>query len=291
MIVLSAALVFLAIILLIVGFASNTLGLIFACIALCLLALGLIMVGVLQRREDTVVPVGAQPVPRPDAAPVPVPAGRSPLAPANPDPSPRPAPPPAPAPVDDRYAGAPASPDDDSGMAWVIDGRPHYHRQGCAQLADGEPVPVDLSDAVDDGFLPCPVCRAEPSPPTAAGTDAEVDAGGPGPVPPTSGGSSRAPLVERPAAPRRAPVAEPVAAVPTEPPAAVPTEPPAAVPTEPPAAVPTEPPAAVPVLILPGRGRYHRPTCRYVAGAPEAVPMPKDEAIRSGYESCPVCTS
>src|SRR4051794_21753107 len=53
---------------------------------------------------------------------------------------------------------------------WVVDGRPAYHRPGCAELAGQEEEPVPLSQALEDGFTPCAIC----APPT--GTAPEVPA-------------------------------------------------------------------------------------------------------------------
>ena len=43
------------------------------------------------------------------------------------------------------------------GEVWVVDGRPRFHRSGCAELTGlpGESIPV--AQAVEDGFLPCPL--------------------------------------------------------------------------------------------------------------------------------------
>lgn len=43
------------------------------------------------------------------------------------------------------------------------------------------------------------------------------------------------------------------------------------------------------VIIVPGRGRYHRPGCRF-ADVPIAKPMPVATARRRGYVACSVCT-
>lgn len=49
----------------------------------------------------------------------------------------------------------------DDRIIWVIDERPLYHRQGCFHLSDGEPIPLDVEEAREDGFVPCPVCRPD----------------------------------------------------------------------------------------------------------------------------------
>jgi hypothetical protein len=42
---------------------------------------------------------------------------------------------------------------------WVIDGRPRYHRREC-EIIDGQDAePVPLSQASEDGFIPCALCE------------------------------------------------------------------------------------------------------------------------------------
>jgi methylphosphotriester-DNA--protein-cysteine methyltransferase len=49
----------------------------------------------------------------------------------------------------------------DEDAVWVVDGRPRYHRPGCAQLAGVPAEPIPRSQARTDGFTPCPRCDPE----------------------------------------------------------------------------------------------------------------------------------
>src|SRR5580765_8375743 len=51
---------------------------------------------------------------------------------------------------------------------WVVDGRPDYHRSGCAQIAGLDAIDIPFDQAVEDGFSPCPVCSVAPAAPAAA---------------------------------------------------------------------------------------------------------------------------
>lgn len=55
-------------------------------------------------------------------------------------------------------AAEPSGPDD----VWVVDGRPRFHRPGCAVLTGEDAEAIPPADAVADGFIPCPVCQPEP---------------------------------------------------------------------------------------------------------------------------------
>src|SRR4051794_14577136 len=58
---------------------------------------------------------------------------------------------------------ASSRPDD----VWVVDGRPAYHRSGCAELAGRTSEPIPLGQALEDGFTPCATC----APATGAGAE------------------------------------------------------------------------------------------------------------------------
>lgn len=51
-----------------------------------------------------------------------------------------------------------AEPDD----VWVVDGRPRYHRPGCALIPRESAEQIPLEQALEDGFVPCPVCQPDP---------------------------------------------------------------------------------------------------------------------------------
>lgn len=55
-------------------------------------------------------------------------------------------------------AESPPRPDPD---VWVVDGRPRYHREGCQILSDQDAEVVPLSQADEDGFIPCSLCEPE----------------------------------------------------------------------------------------------------------------------------------
>ena len=55
-------------------------------------------------------------------------------------------------------AESPPRPDPD---VWVVDGRPRYHREGCQILSDQDAEVVSLSQADEDGFIPCSLCEPE----------------------------------------------------------------------------------------------------------------------------------
>jgi hypothetical protein len=44
---------------------------------------------------------------------------------------------------------------------WVVDGRPRYHRGGCQILNDQDAEVIPLSQADEDGFIPCSLCEPE----------------------------------------------------------------------------------------------------------------------------------
>lgn len=62
-----------------------------------------------------------------------------------------------------RTAGGPQSaqsaPGVDDRDVWVIDGRPRYHRRAC-EIIDGQNAQaVPLTQASEDGFIPCSLCQ------------------------------------------------------------------------------------------------------------------------------------
>lgn len=56
-------------------------------------------------------------------------------------------------------SAAPAArPDPD---VWVVDGRPRYHRANCEIIQAQHPEAIPLSQADEDGFIPCSLCQPE----------------------------------------------------------------------------------------------------------------------------------
>jgi hypothetical protein len=41
---------------------------------------------------------------------------------------------------------------------WVVDGRPRYHLRSCVLVTEWEPEAIPRTQALEDGFVPCPVC-------------------------------------------------------------------------------------------------------------------------------------
>jgi hypothetical protein len=58
-------------------------------------------------------------------------------------------------------ASAVATPPRPDPEVWVVDGRPRYHREGCQILDNQDAEVVPLSQADEDGFIPCSLCEPE----------------------------------------------------------------------------------------------------------------------------------
>jgi hypothetical protein len=44
---------------------------------------------------------------------------------------------------------------------WVVDGRPRYHRKDCDIMHDQPAEAIPLSQAPEDGFIPCSLCEPD----------------------------------------------------------------------------------------------------------------------------------
>jgi hypothetical protein len=44
---------------------------------------------------------------------------------------------------------------------WVVDGRPRYHRERCDIIHDQPVESIPLSQATEDGFIPCSLCEPD----------------------------------------------------------------------------------------------------------------------------------
>ncbi len=322
MIVVSGSLVAVALVLLVVGLKVS-LGYIYASIGVSVLAFVVLGLAARQRRAAPATAVLATAAPdralRQDAAwsELPEPADRDPAGYADPDPlgwqpprevglpgwrsGPEPEPP-----VED---------DDDllededllggeryGGTVLVVPGRPRYHVPGCRYLQGKESADLDVLDAREEGFRPCGICRPDVvlaeelseaelvaelgeqrrdvvhlEPGAAAYgdeldlLDLPVDDGPPGH--PGLEHMRPAPVAtkRRPASSRIVPEpgAEPVRRSADRPHAAAP---------------PVED-----VVLVPERGRYHRPTCRYARGVASAQRMGADAARAAGHQPCGIC--
>jgi hypothetical protein len=64
-------------------------------------------------------------------------------------------------PAEPVRASAVATPPRPDPEVWVVDGRPRYHREGCQILDNQDAEVVPLSQADEDGFIPCSLCEPE----------------------------------------------------------------------------------------------------------------------------------
>jgi len=175
-IVISGALVLVALVLLIVGVVAPELNYVYASIIVSLASGIFLLVGIVQRRRT---PASAK-TPAPDettqkdaAAPAKGDAAADDIAPvtvALPASSPRPAR--AREPETGSVAIATAEPeapaaeqfDDDeelAGYVLVVPGRPRYHIDGCRYIAGKDVEELDVRDARDEGFTACGVCQPD----------------------------------------------------------------------------------------------------------------------------------
>jgi hypothetical protein len=179
----------------------------------------------------------------------------------------------------------------------VVDGHPHYHEAGCAELVGEDVVPIPFSQATGDGFSPCPRCigaatpaTAEPEAPVGETVPPEAE-----PAAPPTSEPVAAPVSETVAEPVAVPASEPVAEA-AQPEAAQPeaAQPEAARPeaVAAPSDVVTEPePAAQAVQevwVLEGRPRYHRRDCLIIKGQ-QAQAMSSAQAEAAGFHPCSLC--
>lgn len=292
MIVISGALVIVALGLLIAGLVvSSGLVLVYASIGVSVLSAVFLFLGVRQRRgDDDGARVAATPgLAAAGAAPAVAAAPAAPAAaPASSDEGVRTVPPrqPAapvlvgadpvaaePAPVSASQPGEAAA-----GEVFVVPGRPRYHAAGCRYLSGRETETRSVAEAQAEGFAACGVCRPDEAS-SVASPAAEPAAPAPVPAAPRR----RAPQT------RTAQVdsAEAVAARQATPDDDEPQ-------TAPARAVDAAAPAPArsrgeTVVVIPERGRYHRPECRYVRGVEGAREMTKTGARRQGYSACGVC--
>ncbi len=147
MIVISGALVLVALVLLIIGVTQQGLDFVYGSIAVSLVALVFLVVGILQRRGEPV-------------------AAGSPA--ADVDPSPAGATDGQPVPARGARAAVVAEPALEAeeelsfgGAVLVVAGRPRYHIDGCRYLTGKDAEELDVLDARDEGFTACGVCKPD----------------------------------------------------------------------------------------------------------------------------------
>lgn len=140
MIVISGALVLVALVLLVIGVAVPDLDFVYASIVVSLVSLAFLIVGIVQRRGES---------PAAGTAPVPVSLTE--------DASGQPA-------ADQEVtavAGVKPADSELGGTVLVVSGRPRYHIDGCRFVAGKQAEQVDVLDARDEGFTPCGVCKPD----------------------------------------------------------------------------------------------------------------------------------
>ena len=309
MIVISGALVLVALVLLVLGLTMQDLNFVYGSIAVSLVSFVFLVIGILQRRGEQPTPATAGPEVRDDSAPAAAPAVSQDPAPTAPVAAPaartslrRPATVVAPEPeqLDDE-------PFEGGGAVLVVPGRPRYHVEGCRYLSGKQAEQVDVLDARADGFTACGVCKPDlalvEEPADIFPVDEEpagdvVDSGVPGtedelepaeePVAAPVGTSRRGSRRVAEAAPARKAPAKRAAAKRAAAKAAAVAAPvdDAAAPA---AAAPTKARRAGRVVVIPDRGRFHTADCRFVRGVAGTEELTKTQATKQGYQPCGVC--
>ena len=313
MIVISGALVLVALILLVIGLVSTSLPFVYASIAVSVVSFVFLLIGILQRRNEQLPETAGETAApaRPATADVEgvtavVPGGSRAVA-----------------------SEPPAAPETEdapvSGNVLVVAGRPRYHVSGCRYLTGKDYDEVEVGAARDEGFTACGVCKpdavlaeeaaAQPHPQP----DDEVPAAEPAVVPQPRRGSvamdkgdvpapdpvesarkttkatpttapgrtpatsTTQPAVKRAAAKapaKKAPAKKAAAKAPSK--AAT-----AAAASTPAAASAASRPGSV--VVIPDRGKFHKAECRYVRDVPDAEELSRAQAARQGYDACGVC--
>jgi hypothetical protein len=296
-IVISGALVLVALVLLVLGLTMQDLNFVYGSIGVSLVSFVFLVIGILQRRGEQPQPATAGADVRDDSAPA---------APSAEPAAPVPVPVPAARSASRRAAvqdveevdDAPEATDEEvGGTVLVVPGRPRYHVEGCRYLTGKQADEVDVLAARGDGFTACGVCKpdavlealtAEPVAEIVLVGEqtVEEDTGVPGTedaveqVPARARGSRRVAEAEPAAAPAgRAPAKRAARKAPA-----------------PVAVAPTAEPAAAPkakrpgrVVVIPDRGRFHTADCRFVRGVAGTEELTRTQASRGGYQPCGVC--
>ena len=159
MIVISGALVLVALVLLLIGLLQPDLTFVYASIAVSLVSFAFLTVGILQRRREQPEPAGSGDAPGGS----PTPAAKA-VPPVDPDEGIT-----AVIPASSPVATAevtPAAPSSEQksdvvGDVLVVEGRPRYHVDGCRYLSGRTVEEMDVADAREDGFTACGVCEPD----------------------------------------------------------------------------------------------------------------------------------
>lgn len=278
MIVVSGALVLVALVLLIIGLLGTGLLLIWLSIATSVVAGVFLLLGALQRRgapaaagesmmsgPDMLERVTAVSVrPREDAA---------------------------------ATAGPGAAAEAASeGEVSVVPGRPRYHVASCRFLTGRPDVEtMAVEQARSEGFTACGVCKpdaalAAPAAEDTAAADTMVDTGAAAMAEP-----AEEPLTEPISTPARKPAKRAAATKSTAGRAAATATAEVAEPAKPAKAAKPAKKAATAaatgsqVVVIPDRGKFHTETCRFVKDVPGTLTLTKATAKRQGYTPCGVC--
>ena len=289
MIVISGALVLVALVLLIIGLVSTSLGFVYASIAVSVVSFVFLLVGILQRRGEQ-LPEAATADVGPRSSDVEgvtaiIPSSRAVAdAPAAPEPA------------------ADAAPV--SGQVLVVAGRPRYHVAGCRYLTGKDADEVDVQSARDEGFSACGVCKPDAAlAEAAATTPADLTSADQSSEAATDETPAVEPVALTKTPAKKAPAKRAATKAPAKAPAKTATraaKAPAKTATKAPskaaaAAAASTPAAAAAagkpgrVVVIPDRGKFHRSDCRFVRDAADAQEMTKAQATRQGYDACGVC--
>ena len=159
MIVISGALVLVALVLLVLGVTQSDINLVYGCIVVSLVSLVFLVLGIVQRRGE-VLPGAASPAEpasgrgttQTDSSTVTAPAGTDDLDPDPDDPAAQPLPA-----AQERPA---AGPPDAAGQVVVIPDRNRYHRADCRHVRDAPGTEtLSTAQAGQQGYAACGVCK------------------------------------------------------------------------------------------------------------------------------------
>ena len=266
MIVVSGALVLLALIFLIIGLLGDGLLMIWLSIGTSVVAGVFLLLGALQRRGTPAAAEGASGATSTDMLERVTAVSVKPR--------------------DAETAEAPAAeaPAMSAGVVAIVPGRPRYHVDSCRFLAgrpDVESIPVEK--AREDGFTACGVCKPDAALEAAAAAPVEEPEVEEPVVEETVEEPEVEETVEETAAPaKRTRTAAKAPAKPAKKTAA-------ATKTAAAAKAPAKAASSAQVVVIPDRGKFHVETCRFVKGVPGTVTLAKTAAKRQGYAPCGVC--
>ena len=304
MIVISGALVLVALVLLIIGVVGPDLTFVYASIAVSLVSLVFLVIGILQRRGETAPAAASTPATEPARDEDPADSVTAVIPAQGPRGGSRKV-------VEEAPVAETADEELDSGgIVLVVEGRPRYHVDGCRYLSGKDAEEVDVLDARDEGFTPCGVCKPDENlsetfeeeeleEETVEEPVVEEDVPGVEVAPPARR-TAKTPATKPAKAPATTAASSTAVTAPsktaTKAPSKTATKPTGKAPSKAAAAATAATPAAAgaakragSVVVIPDRGKYHRAECRYVRDVDEAEVLTKSAASRQGYAACGVC--